>query len=291
MNMMSSKLTLPMSERFSRQGFFIVAIVLCLLCAGQVLAGILVAPTVVVLTDKNRTARLDINNPGSTPQEVTVGFAWGLPESDSVGNVRVILQDSNITDTKSAIEWIKAFPRQMVIPPNGTQVIRFVATPPKGLADGEYWGRVVVRSKEGQKEIPTATTDGGITTKLNMIMQTAIMIKYRTGSLSSEVEVTGTTAQKTDSTVCVTIDLASKGNVSYVGVMTCRLLDASKKEISRAQTDLAVYRELRRRVELPLKGSTGHCTVEVSVTTDGRTDIAPEDVIPGNKVFSSVEVQ
>jgi P pilus assembly chaperone PapD len=291
MNMKSSKSALPKSKRFSRQGFFITAVVLSIVCAGQVLAGILVAPTVVVLSDKNRTARLDVNNPGTTPQEVTISFAWGLPESDSVGNVRVTLQDTNITDTKSAIDWIKAFPRQIVIPPNGSQVIRFVVTPPKGLADGEYWGRVVVRSKEGQKEIPTALADGAITTKLNMIMQTAIMIKYRTGSLSSEVEVTSTNAQKTDSTVSVTIDLASKGNVSYVGVLTCRLLDANKKEVSRAQTDLAVYRELRRRMELPLKGSTGRYTVEVSVTTDGRTDIAPEDVIPGNKVFSSVEVQ
>ncbi len=288
--MSNTKITPSNNESGSRRGLFIL-LLLFLAFATQVTAGVLVAPTVVVLADKHRTARLDINNPGSTPQEVTISFAFGLPESDSIGNVRVILQDTNITDPRSTIEWIKAFPRQMVIPPGGTQVVRFVAAPPDGLADGEYWGRIVVRAKDGQKEVPEAGAEGAITTKLNMIMQTAIMIKYRTGSLNSEVEVTQATTQRTDSSVQVTIDLNNKGNVSYVGVLTCRLLGEDKKEVSRVQSDLAVYRQLRRRMELPTRNTTGKYTVEVAVTTDGRTDVAPEDLIAGNKVFSSIEVE
>lgn len=281
---------LPSKMQSLRQGFLISAFLLLAL-ASQGIAGVLVAPTVVVVSDKNRTARMEINNTGTTPQEVTIGFAFGLPVSDSVGNVRVMLQDSNITDPRSTVGWIKAFPRQMVIPPNGTQVIRFVATPPTGLADGEYWGRIVVRSKEGQKEIPKAVEDGAITTKLNMIMQTAIMIKYRSGALNSHVEVINSFTQRTDSTIQVTVDLANKGNVSYVGVLTCRLLDADKKEISKTSTDLAVYRELRRRLELAHRNLSGKFTVEISVSTEGRTDIPSEDIITGNKVFSSLEVE
>lgn len=288
--MNKSSKTLPHGENPSRWGFSI-WLILLLLFAGNIMAGVLVAPTVVLLSDKNRTARLDVNNPGSTPQEISISFAYGLPESDSVGNVRVRLLDSNITDERSAVEWIKAFPRQMVIPPNGSQVVRFVVNPPKDLKDGEYWARVVVRSKEGQQEIPIPSDEGAITTKLNMIMQTAIMLKYRTGSLSSEVAVSNATAVRNDSAVMVTVDLANKGNVSYIGVLNCRLIGEDKREISRVQTDLAVYRELRRRIELPIKATTGKYTVEVAITTDGRTDIAPEDIIQGNKIFSTVEVE
>ncbi len=288
--MSNSKITPSNDEHSSRRGLFIL-LLLFLAFATQVTAGVLVAPTVVVLADKHRTARLDINNPGNTPQEVTISFAFGLPESDSLGNVRVILQDSNITDPRSTVEWVKAFPRQMVIPPNGTQVVRFVASPPNGLADGEYWGRVVVRSKDAQQEIPQASDEKAITTKLNMIMQTAIMIKYRTGQLSSVVEVEKAFTERTDTSVQVTIDLNNKGNVSYVGVLSCRLLGDDKKEISRVQTDLAVYRQLRRKLELPSKGVAGKYTVEVAVTTEGRTDIAPEDQIAGNKCLSSLEVE
>jgi P pilus assembly chaperone PapD len=269
----------------------LISLLSILALASNLTAGVLVAPTLVLLSDKNRTARLDINNPGATPQEVTINFAYGLPESDSLGNVRVILQDSSVTDPRSAMAWVKAFPRQLVLPPNGTQVVRFVINPPKGLADGEYWARVVVRSKESQQSIPMPTEAGAITTKLNMIMQTAIMLKYRTGALNSSVAMTGSSAIRTDSSIVMTMNMENLGNVSYVGVLSCRLLDSNKKEISRAQTDLAVYRQLRRRLELPLKGLTGRCAVEVSVTTEGRTDVAPNDIIPGNKVYSTVEVE
>ena len=288
---MYTTLTTPQAGARSTRWGFLISVATTLLLAGNLAAGVLVAPTVVLLSDKNRTARFDVNNPSSTPQEVTISLAYGLPESDSIGNVRVMIQDTNVTDPRSAMEWVKAFPRQMVIPPNGTQVVRFVVNPPKGLADGEYWARVVVRSKESEQAIPPPSEEGAITTKLNMIMQTAIMLKYRTGALSSLVAVTGSTASRTDSSVVVTMNMENRGNVSYVGVLTCRLLDGDKKEISRAQSDLAVYRQLRRRMELPLKGLAGRCSVEVSLTTEGRTDVAPEDIIPGNKVFSTVEVE
>lgn len=256
----------------------------------NLIAGVLVAPTVVFISDKNRTARLDINNTGSTPQEVTIHFAYGLPTSDSTGNVSVVLQDSNITDPRSAVEWVKAFPRQIVIPPNGTQVVRFVANPPKDLPAGEYWARIVVRSKDGDTKIPTPTDVDAITTKLNMIMQTAIMLKYRTGDLNSEVQLVNTQATQTDTSVFVMVDLASKGNASYVGVLTARLLDNNQKELAKLQTDVAVYRELKRKIEFPVP-TPGKYKIELGITTEGRTDIAPEDMIPGNKVYSTVDVQ
>lgn len=279
----------PSSDSRSGWGLLWV-LIFFLILSSNIVAGVLVAPTVVFVNDKNKTARLDINNTGTTPQEVTISFAYGLPVSDSVGNVSVILQDSNITDPRSAVEWVKAFPRQIVIPPNGTQVVRFVANPPKDLPAGEYWARIVVRSKDGETKIPTPTEADAITTKLNMIMQTAIMLKYRTGDVGTEVAVTNTQATQTDSSVYVMVDLSNKGNASYVGVLTARLLDANQKEVARTQTDIAVYRELKRKIEFPV-ASPGKYKIELGITTEGRTDIAPEDMIPGNKVYSVVEVQ
>lgn len=288
--MSKTPVTPPKEETNSRWGLLWI-LIFFLAFASQALAGVLVAPTVVFIDEHNRTARLDINNPGSTPQEVTVHIAYGLPESDSLGNVSVTLQDSNITDPRAATGWVKAFPRQMVIPPNGTQVVRFVATPPKELTAGEYWARIVVRSKDGQTSIPAPTEEGAITTKLNMIMQTAIMLKYRTGELTSEVAMINATSAQTDSSVVVTIDLENKGNASYVGVLRCRLLDNNNKELAATQSDVAVYRTLKRRVDIARPQNASVAQVEVSISTNGRTDIAPENIIPGNKVFSTLEVK
>ncbi len=287
----STKTSPPSGQTDSRWGFWLFLLIF-LLFGTNLMAGVLVAPTVVFVSDKNRTGRLDVQNPTQQPREVTIHFSYGLPESDSLGNVSVNLKDSGVIDARAAVEWVKAFPRKLVIPPGATQVVRLVANPPAGLADGEYWARIVVRSQEGETTIPVPTAEGQISTKLNMIMQTAIMLKYRKGNLVAKLDMPKVTAVKNDSVVTVMTDFTNQGNASYVGMLIVRLLDANKKELTRQQSDLAVYRELRRRMELPIKNLQGKVTqVEISVSTDGRTDIAPDDMIRGNKIQQLVAVE
>jgi P pilus assembly chaperone PapD len=271
-----------------RRGILFLATFL-LFCVIKVGAGVLVAPTVVFLSETDRTGRLNVQNPTNKPKEVSVFFSYGLPESDSLGEVRVVLDDSNVTDPRSALDWVKAFPRKFVLPPNGAQVVRVVAYPPKGLADGEYWARIVVRSQEGTAEIPVPGENDQITTKLNMIMQTAIMLKYRTGSLTSELELTDVETKVSDSIIDVIVDMANRGNVSYMGVINCRLLDADKKMISYRKMDLAVYRTLKRK--LPLNVIPGDFKkpyyIDLVISSEGRDDIPNKDMIFGNEIVWS----
>ena len=269
----------------------VVSLALILSTATELFAGVLVAPTVVFLSDKSRTGRLTIQNPTNLPKDVTVSFSFGLPSSDSLGDVYLTLQDSNVTDPRSALGWVKAFPRKVVLPPNGSQVVRVVAYPPAGLADGEYWARIVVAAQEGEATIPAANQNGGISTKLNMITQTAIVLKYRTGALVSDLQLLGATAQTTPSQVYVTVNLMNRGNVSYVGVLKCRLVDDNDNEISSNQVDLAVYRNLKRRIALPITDKKIPRQAEVIISNEGRTDIAPEDVIAGNKITYDLKIQ
>jgi len=288
---MHRELKSDLSERWRLfLGPIIAAIFVIVMCA-NLLAGVLVAPTIVFLSDKNRTGRMTIQNPTNTPKEVTVKISFGLPTSDSLGNVYLTLQDSNVTDPRSALGWIKAFPKKVVLPANGTQVVRLLASPPPGLGDGEYWARIVVRSKEGELTVPAATEADKITTKLNMVMQTAIMLKYRTGSLTSDLELQKASARFSNSRVIVTVDLANRGNVSYMGVLKCRLLDPEKREISSNQIDIAVYRDLRRRIELPIEGKQVPSRVELSVSNAGRNDIPAEEIIPGNKIEYAMKIE
>ena len=258
----------------------------------NILAGVLVAPPVVFISENGRTGRLTVQNPTNAPKEVTVSFSFGLPESDSLGNVNIILQDSAVTDPRSCLEWVRAFPRKLVIPANGSQIVRFVASPPKDLPDGEYWARVVVEAQEGATTIPTPEDDNKITTKLNMIMRTAIMLKYRTGDLVANLEMNSADAEVVDSKVHVMLDFTNKGNVSYLGVLDCRLLDADNKEISRQDIHLAVYHDLRRRMELPIVDGDFRppYKVEVVVSSKGRKDIPQEEMIYGNEIVKTLRV-
>ncbi len=256
-------------------------------------AGVLVAPTVVFISDKGRTGRITVQNPTDKPQEVTVFFSFGLPTSDSLGNVTVRLSDSSVTDPNSALGWVKAFPRKMVLQPNSSQVVRFRARPPKDLPEGEYWSRVVVRSQDGETSLPAPTEEGAITTKLNMIMQTAIMLKYRKGNLTPQLELTETSATIEGEKVSVMVAMKTNSNCSYVGTLACRLLDASDKEISHTSVQLAVYRQLTRRLELPLTDGdfTRPYHVEIGISTSGRKDIPAEDILPGNDLSRALAVQ
>jgi P pilus assembly chaperone PapD len=268
------------------------ALALLLFLALDISAGVLVAPTVVILSDKERTGRITVQNPTNKPREVDIYFSFGLPESDSLGDVRISLQDSNVIDARSAMDWIKAFPRKILLPPNASQVVRLVASPPDSLQPGEYWARIVIRSQEGAAQLPPTGENNQITTNLNMIMQTAIMLKYRTGDLSAKLELADATVTPRDSLIEVMLNMANRGNVSYVGVLTCRLLDAAKKEISHKKIDLAVYRDMKRRINLPLLSGDFKppYLVEVLITTEGRHDIADADMVFGNVINRTLAV-
>lgn len=274
-----------------RRGILLITLVTC---AGgtQVFSGVLIAPTMVVLTEANRTGRLILRNPTDKPQEVSISLAFGYPESDSVGYISISLVDSNVTDPHSAADWVRAFPRQFVLAPGAEQIVRFIASPPKGLADGEYWARIMVRSEES-KPHSVNIADGQIGAWLNMVIQTAISLKYRRGELVSRVEVPYSEANLVDTTVVAMIDMVNRGNVSYLGKLKCRLLDADKREVTTFETNIAVYYNLRRRIELPVTSTEFKppFQVETIISTRGRTDIALTDVVPGNEVAFTLPVE
>jgi len=268
----------------------------CLLLAApltDLLAGVLVAPTVIVLSEHKRTGRMLVRNPGPEAAEVSVRFSFGLTQSDSLGQVFVELQDSAVTDPRSAVGWIRAFPRKVVLPPGAEQTVRFVASPPGDLPDGEYWARVVVRSEASEPPPAAELAEGEIRARINTIMQTAISLKYRTGELSSKVELVDAQVEQTDSLVQVMIDMANKGNVSYLGMLSCRLLDADGKEVSAMKEHLAVYYDLRRRIDLPVNAGDFKVPfrVELNIDTEGRSDMPSSEVIPGNRIEYSMAVE
>ena len=259
--------------------------------ASNLAAGVLVAPTVVFLSNDSRTGRMTLQNLGDTPQEVTVFLSFGLPTADSLGDVRVRLQDSAITDPKACLDWVKAFPRRLIMPANGTQVVRFVANPPRDLADGEYWARIVIKSQDATPNLPKPTGEGEITTQLNMVMQTAVMLKYRHGEVYCQLEFNGASATFQDQMVEVMLDATNVGNASYLGVLSCRLIDAEGREVATKSTQLAVYRDLRRRIVIPIPEGNFVRPFEVNlnITSKGRTDIAAEDMLYGNDIeFSAI---
>ncbi len=270
--------------------FFIVLILFPFI---SLTAGVLVAPTSVILSENDRTGRLTVQNPSDSPIEVSIRFGFGIPLSDSLGNVTLRLQDtSEVNHPRSAMNWIRAFPRRVVLAPGATQVVRFVANPPKDIPDGEYWARIVVRSQDSQAQLPDAGNMESITTRLNMVMETAIVLKYRTGELMAKLGVIDTEIERSDSLVAISIDMENQGNVSYVGVLRCNLYDANDVEITTRRINIAVYDDIKRRVDLPVGISDYRQPfhVDIVIENDGRNDVPANELISGNRLEYTLTV-
>ncbi|RKX21899.1 MAG: hypothetical protein DRP35_03225 [Candidatus Zixiibacteriota bacterium] len=291
--MMMKNRKIPRHSLIMRWRGIIFFVVISLITA-NLSASVLVAPTSVYLSEKDRTGRMTLQNPTDHPEEVSVFFRFGVPISDSLGNVQIELSDTTgYSDPRSCVDWLKVFPRKLILAPGASQVIRFVARPPKDLPDGEYWARIVIRSEGSSTTLPVAGQNEQITTKLNMIMQTAIILKYRTGNLISKLDVIDTRVKNEDSTVNCYIDMANRGNVSYIGILKGRLIDANKKEIASDHINLAVYRDLTRVLsfKVPPNNFQPPFKIEITIDNDDRKDLPPEGIIRGNSFLYTVAAE
>lgn len=263
------------------------------LLTGSLAAQLLVSPTTVFLSDKSPTGRLILLNQSPHDQEISVAFAFGIPESDSLGNVVVNFQDSAVTDPQSALAWIKAFPRSVIIKPGDRQVVRVMAKAPIDLEHGEYWARVMISSQRTDTPLQTLGKAGQIGTRLHMVTRQGIMLKYRVGDLSTHLNLESATASIKDSTVELMLDMTVQGNASYVGTLQCRLTDRDGTEVDTYQLRMAVYRSLRRRIELSLASHAYNppYQVDLEISNEGRFDINPRDLIKGNTVTYSMTVE
>jgi P pilus assembly chaperone PapD len=279
---LSKKLVSRLRRSLSRTVVFWLVLLLPVL---PVSAGVLVSPTVVFVSDKNPTGRMTLHNPTDIAQEVNIKFSFGLPVSNSFGKLVVAFQDSAVTDPRSALEWVKAFPRKVIVAPNESQTVRIMVRPPANLPDGEYWARVMVRSKNANQDIPAAAQDQ-IATHLTMVTEMAIMLKYRTGELFSNLELSSANATVLDSAVEVWLDMANLGNVSYMGVLKLALKDSDGKLMNEFRTNLAVYRTQKRRLELAIPEGEFKppYQVVVNISSEERNDIDDRDLIAGNKI-------
>jgi P pilus assembly chaperone PapD len=241
--------------------------------AAEAAHAVTVSPTALYIDSRSRSGVLTLYNPGSLPAEVTIDFSFGYPQSDAQGNVSVQLTRDPAQGEPSALEWMRAFPRRLVLQPGQRQVVRVVVEPPPGLPEGEYWARVLISSRGGQP--PIEETRGDLQLQLNVQTTLVIAANYRNGNVATGVTLPEAVAAREGGNVAVELELHRTGNAAFLGRVRAELLDAAGDVIATAFDDIAVYRTMRRRLVLPVPdGSEGDLVVRLTVNTD-REDLPP----------------
>jgi P pilus assembly chaperone PapD len=270
-----------------RRMILALGLALGLSAAGAALArAVSVSPMSLFMDHRTRTAAITLYNPNPLPEEIDISFAFGYPQSDSLGEVTVPLSEQGPPGEPSAVEWLRAFPRRLVLEPGRQQVVRILAQPPADLPDGEYWSRVLITATGGRPPIEQQVQPD---VRVAISMRTIIVasLNYRKGSLTTGVTVRSATAVRTRDGAQLTLDLERTGSAAYLGRIRVQALGADGRVIAEEEDVVSVYRQLRRRfvfTDLPAVAA-----VRYTLDTD-RPELGQSNIIRAPTVTGTVAV-
>ncbi|WP_224958809.1 fimbrial biogenesis chaperone [Geomonas subterranea] len=154
-----------------------------LLTAAQVILGtptvtviaadLMVYPTRVVLTDRQRTAQVDIINSGAA--QATYKITMVRRRMTETGDFREVTTPEK--DEKFADEVVKFSPRQVTLLPGGGQTIRIMFKIPPQLAPGEYRSHMLfTRAAPAIASLPEQEDEEPGVIKMNIVANVGISI-------------------------------------------------------------------------------------------------------------------
>jgi P pilus assembly chaperone PapD len=258
--------------------------------AGTVRAqGVVVAPHAVYMDARTRSASVTLYNPGTEPAEVTISSFYGYPVTDSLGQFMLAQPDSVVPSMPSAAGWIEAFPRRMTIPPLQRQTIRLLARPPQGLADGEYWSRLIISAKGGSVPVTGVDSASNISVSLNVELRTIIPLIYRKGRLETGIAVSNLRVQQAGDSIVVRARLERQGTSAYIGTARGTLVDDHGKTVGSFERPVAIYYDADPAFGFKAPAAAGRYLFRLDLVTE-RTDIAPEDMLRAPPVRDSIGV-
>lgn len=258
--------------------------------ASALAQGVIVAPHAIVIDHRTRSTEITLYNPGREPAEVTISGFFGYPVTTEAGDFELATPDPATDGLPSAADWIDAYPRRVVIGPLERQTVRLLGRPPAGLADGEYWSRLMISVRGGR--LPVAVTDStpGIAVGLELEVRTILPIQYRKGRMRTGVRVQGLRTTTEGDSLVVRARLDRDGNAAFVGTARLRLYDSTSTVVSSVAIPLSVYRSIDPRMMLPIADlPPASYRLELELRAE-RTDLTPDQIVGAEPARASITV-
>ncbi len=252
--------------------------------------GVMVAPHAVYIDHRVRSGSVLLYNPGTEPVEVTISTLFGYPTTDSTGAIVLRTVDAPDSTLPSALAWIQAFPRRLTVAPLERQTVRLLARPPAGLADGEYWVRLMIAAKAGQIPIVGVSDTTAIQVGLTLEVRTVIGIAYRKGPVTTRVALSNVRAQLLGDTLVTWSRLVRSGNAAFVGTVRGTVVDSTGATRASFASPLGVYFTMEPRIASVIgKLPRGRYWLRYEVVAE-REDLDPSVVLSAPPARDSVRL-
>ena len=255
------------------------------------LDAVIVSPTAIFMSDRTRSTQLTLFNSGSVPEELTMELRYGYPAADSTGALVYRLIDSVAASDPSAAAWVNIYPRRLTLAPGTRQTVRLIASPPAGLADGEYWARLVIRSNP-QTILDVTGADPGVRAGLQLEMRSVLPVLFRRGIVTTGVAVRSFDAVRKGDSLVARVALAHEGNAAFLGNADFEMRDAAGRVYGSWRIPLAIHVEQKRRFVFLLDSAARLVpSPQLRLTmASERGDLPPSQVLQSPRVTTATAV-
>lgn len=259
---------------------YIPVLIGALLLSITVRAQVGIAPAAVFINGRG-VGSTTIMNTGTVAMEVGVSFQFGYPDELPDGRLMMVYDDT-VRKMKYALDgMIKAFPKSFILPAGGKQIVRMQVRPAANAEPGVYFTRVKVSSQQQVAEIGENDPADGLATQINMRFEQVVAAFYKSGSVSTGIEVTKLNSNYLENQINLEYDYKRTGNAPYLGSMLTEILKPDNEVVLRYNRPVALYFDGSRKLGFHLgdkKLDAGTYSVRLSFTTE-RTDIDPSEIV------------
>jgi len=167
-----------------------------------------------------------------------------------------------------------------------------LARPPAGLADGEYWLRLVIAAQAGRVPISGVSDTTAIQVGLTLEVRTIIGVNYRKGAMTTGLTLSNVRGEVAHDSLITRARLERRGNAAFVGMIRAALVDSTGRVRVSFNSPLGVYTVMEPRVGTPIASPglpKGRYWLRYEVVAE-REDLDPNVVLKAPAVRDSVQV-
>ena len=146
-------------------------------------ASLQVFPLRVVLTEKDRTAQLNLRHTGDQPKSYRISTVFY--RMDEKGAMKRIAEVK--PDEKPALDFFRFSPRQVKLTPQIEQTVRLVLRKPSGLAEGDYRAHIYFEEADDVVTDVATTENNKATFVLKARVAVAVPVIVRVGQPKTNV--------------------------------------------------------------------------------------------------------
>ncbi|GAA0878303.1 hypothetical protein GCM10009119_12710 [Algoriphagus jejuensis] len=255
-----------------------------------VFAQVSIAPTTIFI-DQNGIGSVFITNPGDTPQEINVNFAFGYPGNDELGNLVMMYSDSVRANQFGIDARARAFPKTFILAPQQQQTVRIQVRPDRSLEAGTYFTRVKVTSNAQTADVEETVTEG-VSTQVNFKFDQVIAAFQKVGEVTTGLEFEDIQVTQSDDLLRIVPAFKTTGNSPFIGSVTTTLKNAQNETVAEQGQTVALYFSGKRAVEikLPENVPAGDYTVTLVYETK-RGDIPSSDLVQSPTITKTIPVK